>query len=479
MNTLDRLADVVQRQRAAFAAEPYPSLAVRLDRIDRLRRLVTDGEERIRVAMQADFGSLHPAMVVMLDTLPVIDRVAHFEANLERWLEPEAVPLGDVHGSSVGQILRVPKGVMGNIAPWNFPIESALVMAVDMLAAGNRVVVKPSELAPATSATLAALVGEYFAEEELAVVEGGVEVAEAFARTVWDHLTYTGGGRVGRLVAQAAAANLVPVTLELGGKNPALFAPDGVDDTLIGRFLAFRSLKAGQICTSPDYVLVPRAQLDTWVAAARRIWSGWYPRWVGHPDITGIINARHVDRLLGYLVEATARGVSIVGLNDDLPDPPARLLPMTLVVDPPADLGCMVDEVFGPIVPVVPYDTIDEAFARINAGPAPLGAYLATYDDELADRFAFTVRSGGTGINTFGLQGGHAALPFGGVGASGSGCHSGHAGFLNYSHTKSVFRGADDSFVHQVILPPFTPGPADPPTPEPADPATTQEAEHG
>ena len=461
MNAIDQLAVVVDRQRRAVAADPYPSVATRLDRIDRVRRLVTEGEERIRAAMQTDFGSLHPAMVVMLDTLPVIDRVAHFEAHLGAWMEPEVVPLGDVHGSSTGQIVRVPKGVMGNIAPWNFPIESALVMAVDMLAAGNTVVVKPSELAPATSAVLATLVAEYFAVEELAVVEGGVEVAEAFARTKWDHLTYTGGGRVGRLVAQAAAANLVPVTRELGGKNPALFAPDAVDDNLVGRFLSFRSLKAGQICTSPDYVLVPRDRLDEWVERACRIWRNWYPQWVGHPDITGIINSRHVDRLLGYLDEAASRGVRVIGLNDDVADVAARQLPMTLVVDPPVDLGCMVDEVFGPIVPVVPYDSVEEAMARINAGPAPLGAYLASYDEALAERFVIQVRSGGTGINTFGLQGGHAALPFGGVGASGTGCHSGHGGFLNYSHTKSVFRGADDSFVHQVITPPFTEGGSD------------------
>lgn len=438
------------------ALDPYPSLATRLDRLVRMRALVTEGEDIIRPAMQEDFGSLHPAMVVMLDTLPVIDRVAHFEANLAAWMAPEEVALGDAHGSSTGQVLRVPKGVMGNIAPWNFPIESALVMAVDMLAAGNTVIVKPSELAPATSAALTGLVSQYFGPEELTVVEGGVDVAEAFAAMPWDHLTYTGGGRVGRLVARAAAANLVPLTLELGGKNPAVFAPDGVTESLVARFLAFRSLKAGQICTSPDYVLVPRHLLDEWVDLASRIWRGWYPQWVGHPDITGIINHHHVARLLGYLDEAHARGVGVVGLNDDVPDITARQIPMTLVIDPPSDLACMTDEVFGPITPVLPYDSIDEAFALINAGPSPLGAYLASHDTELGDRFVTAVRCGGTGINTFGLQGGHAALPFGGFGASGTGCHSGHAGFVNYSHTKSVFRGADDSFVHQVITPPFT-----------------------
>jgi coniferyl-aldehyde dehydrogenase len=450
---IDDLEQAFARQKAAL--DSFPGLERRLDRLGRLRALVTDGEDRLRTAMQSDFGSLHPAMVVMLDTLPVIERVTHIEQHLAAWMAPEEIALGEAHGSSTGTIIRVPKGVMGNIAPWNFPVESALVMTADMMAAGNTVIVKPSELAPATAAAVAALVAEHFSADELAVVEGGVDVAAAFAAMPWDHLTYTGGGRVGKLVARAAAENLVPVTLELGGKNPAVFAPDGVEEVLIARFLAFRALKSGQICTSPDHVWVPRERLDEWVATASRIWRGWYPRWVGHPDITGIINHAHVMRLMGYLDEARDRGVTVVGLNDDEPDIPARQLPMTLVIDPPPDLGCMTDEVFGPIVPVVPYDSIDEVVSRLNAGPSPLGAYLATRDTALADRFAIEVRSGGTGINTFGLQGGHAALPFGGFGASGHGCHSGHAGFLNYSHTRSVFRGADDSFVHQVITPPI------------------------
>jgi coniferyl-aldehyde dehydrogenase len=457
-----RLHHLFDTQRRAMLADPVPSLERRLDRIDRVRRLVVDGEARICTAMTNDFGSIHPAMVVMLDTLPVIERVNHISTHLADWMRPKDVDLGPAHGSSRGQVLRAPKGVTGNIAPWNFPIESALVMVVDMLAAGNTCIVKPSELAPSTADVLESLVGEHFAPDELAVVQGGPDFSAQFASMPWDHLTFTGSARVGRLVMAAAAANLVPVTLELGGKNPAVFAPDAAaDDELIRRFLAFRTLKAGQICTSPDHALVPRDRLDDWVERARRIWRQAYPTFVGHRDATGVINPHHVDRLLGYVDEARARSVRVVGLNDDEPDRSARHVPMTLVVDPPDDLGCMTDEVFGPVIPVVAYEpamgvaALDPVIDRINAGPSPLGAYLVTRDEALAQRFVDRVRCGGIGINTFGLQGGHAALPFGGFGASGHGCHGAYEGFCNYTHARSVFHGTDDSFVHQVILPPY------------------------
>lgn len=456
-SSLDRLQQLFDGQKTATLTQPNPSLEVRLERLACLKQMLETHLEDFRTAMISDFGSLHPMMVEILDVMPVTDRINYFEANLADWMteKDSEVPLGPEHGSSTAQIVRVPKGVNGVIAPWNFPIESALVMTVDILAAGNSVIIKPSELAPATSQALEEAVTACFDPEVMAVVQGGPDVAAGFAAMQWDHLTFTGSGRVGRLVMEAAARNLVPVTMELGGKNPALFAPDGVTAELVGRFLAFRALKSGQICTSPDYVLVARDQMEEWIDLATAYWRDAYSFYVGHPDATAIINDSHYRRVTGYIDEARERGVRIVGLNDDEPNPDTRELSLTLIVDPPSDLGIMNEEAFGPVVAVVPYDNVDDAFSMINAGPSPLGAYLATGDDALADRFVTDVRSGGTGINTFGLQGGNAALPFGGFGASGHGCHSGYGGFLNYSHTKSVFRGADDSFVHMVIAPPY------------------------
>jgi coniferyl-aldehyde dehydrogenase len=442
-------------QRAFFLADPNPGLDTRLTRINMVKEMLEGRIDDIRAALQADFGVLHPAMVDMLDVVPVTSRVDHFAANLEAWLEPQIVDLGPEHGAARGEIRRLPKGVNGNIAPWNFPIESALVMAVDMLAAGNTVMIKPSELAPATSSTLASAVTEYFEPEIMTVIEGGVGVSRAFASLPWDHLTYTGSGRVGALVAEVAARNLVPVTLELGGKNPAVFAPDAIEPELVARFLDFKALKAGQICTSPDYVMVPDGRLDDWLELARDYWGGIYEHYLTHPDATGIINPAHYSRLTGYIEEAREAGCVVESVPDEPPDPDRRVVPMTFVLEPDRSLGCMTDEVFGPIVPVLTYSHIGDALAMINDGPVPLGSYIATRDAELANRFVDRVRSGGAGVNTFGLQGGHVKLPFGGLGASGWGCHSGHAGFLNYCHTKSVFHGADDSFVHAVIKPPY------------------------
>jgi len=418
--------------------------------------MVIENRQAFHDAIAADFGS-HPARLVdLMETGPVIARTRHIEKNLGEWMKPRRVELGPEHGASTGEILQLPKGVVGNISPWNFPIESALVMCADMLAAGNSVIVKPSELSPSTAQAVEDAAASHFDPEVLAIVQGGSAFGAAFARMPWDHLTFTGSPRVGRLVMQAAASNLVPVTLELGGKNPALFADDGITETLIKLFLTFRTLKSGQVCTSPDYVLVPSDRLEDWVATARAVWQQAYPVYAGHRDATGIINDAHYERILGYVDQARDRGVRVVGLNDDEPDRATRHIPITLIVDPPADLDCMTEEIFGPVIPVVPYASFEDAIARINSGPSPLGSYIATNDDDRARRFVTTIRSGGSAVNDFGLQGGHVALPFGGIGASGQGCHSGHEGFLGYSHTKSVFFGAEDSVVHKVLEPPLS-----------------------
>jgi len=453
---VERLQQAFDAQKVAVARNPVPSLPERLDRISQLGRMMIEHRQQFRDSLAADFGSHHPRLVDLMETGPVLARVKYFEANLGEWMKPRQVAPGPEHGSSTAEIIQLPKGVCGNISPWNFPIESALVMCTDMLAAGNTVIVKPSELSPATAQALDEAIARHFDPEVLTVVQGGPEMGEAFAGMPWDHLTFTGSSRVGRLVMQAAARNLVPVTLELGGKNPAVFAPDGVTRQLIKLFLSFRTLKSGQVCTSPDYVMVPHDHLDDWVTLASEVWRRAYPAYVGHPDATGIINEAHYRRILSYLDEARDRGVRIVGLNDDEADAVSRQIPVTLVIDPPADLGCMTDEVFGPVIPVVPYKSIDQAMARINAGPSPLGSYIATHDSDLARRFVETVRSGGAAVNNFGIQGGHVALPFGGIGASGHGCHSAREGFLNYSHTKSVFYGAGDSLVHKVLEPPLS-----------------------
>lgn len=444
------------KQKAAFAVDRNPSLETRIARLKTLDAMLIEHRQAFRDALASDFGNHHAMVTDLFESGAVIARSRTIQAYLPGWLAPEKRELNPlVHGSSSAEVIRMPKGVVGNIAPWNFPLECALVMVADMLAAGNRVIIKSAELAPATSRVLGEAVAKHFSPEVLAVVHGGPELAAYFAGLPWDHLTYTGGGRVGRLVLQAAAPNLTPVTLELGGKNPTVFAPDGMEDALIERFLYFRVFKGGQVCTSPDYVLVPEGRIDEWVEKARRLWTALYPKYVGHPEATGAINSVHYERVLGLVAEARSRGVKVVSLNGDEPDAARRQIPMYVIVDPPEDLACMQDEIFGPVTPIKSYKTMDDAIARINRGPSPLAAYIVTRDNALGGRFAREVLSGGTGVNVFGFQAADPGLPFGGVGKSGMGCHSGREGFLNYSHTKPVFYCADDNGLAFAIKPPY------------------------
>ena len=445
-----------EKQKNAFAADRFPSLKVRLERLRALDGMMIAYRQPMREALAADFDAHHPLVTDLFESGAVIARGRYIQSQLGEWMQPsirELEPM--VHGSSTAKVIRQPKGVIGNISPWNFPIECALVMVNDMLAAGNRVIIKTSELAPATAEVVREAVASHFDADLLAVATGGVELARYFSSLPWDHLVYTGSTEVGRLVMQAAARNLTPVTLEMGGKNPAIFAEDGLEPGLMERFLYFRVFKGGQVCTSPDYALVPNAHLHQWVELAKSAWSGLYPSYVGHPDATGAINERHFSRVLGYVEEARQRGVEVISLNGDQPDPERRQIPMYVLIDPPEDLQCMTQEIFGPVTPVKTYADLDEAIAYVNARPRPLAAYLVTRSDAAAERVAAQIVSGGMGVNVFGFQAATPALPFGGVGPSGAGCHSGYEGFLNYSHSKSIFHCADDDPLMQAIRPPY------------------------
>jgi coniferyl-aldehyde dehydrogenase len=455
--TQTELGRLFDAQKAAFAADRFPSLEERLERLKQLEAMLHAYRQPFRDTLTADFTAHHPFVTDLWETGHVITRCRYIRSQLAEWMAPDLRPLDPViHTTSVAKVVHRPKGVIGNIAPWNFPVECALVMVADMFAGGNRVIVKSSELAPETARVLKEAVAEYFDEDLLAVVPGGPEVGQLFAEMPWDHLCYTGSTRVGRLVMQAAAKNLVPVTLEMGGKNPAVFMDDSITADLLERFLYFKALKAGQVCTSPDYVMVPEGRIGEWVALASQQWSQLYPdSYVDHPDAAGIISDGHYRRLLGYVDEARAEGVDVVSLNGDEPNPSRRTIPMYALVDPPAHLRVMQEEMFGPLTAVISHAGIDDAIDQINARPAPLGSYLATSDEQVADYFAENVSSGGLGVNVFGFWAGQPCLPFGGVGPSGIGCHSGREGFLNFTHAKSVFVAADDDPIMRLIKPAY------------------------
>jgi coniferyl-aldehyde dehydrogenase len=446
MTTNTELNEIFKKQKEAFANNSSPSLKERIDRLQRLEAAMMKNRIAFQKTIREDFGAHSQYVTDLFETGGVLGRGRHLQATLEEWMRPVNRELNStVHGSSTAKVIRQPKGVMGNMAPWNFPIECALVMVNDMLAAGNRVIVKGAELTPATSSLLEEVIKSEFDEDTLAVVNGDTSFSEYFSTMPWDHLTYTGGERVAKLVMNAASINLTPVTLELGGKNPTLFTNEGVCELLVERFLFNRVFKGGQVCTSPDYAMVPEEHLETWVNLAKNKWSEMYPNYIGHEDATGTINDHHFNRIMNYIDEAKEAGCEVISLNGEDPDESLRQIPMIIIINPDDSLSVMQEEIFGPVTAVKTYSNIDSAINYINSKPRPLAAYLVGREREMIQNFEENIISGGIGINVFGLQGAEPCLPFGGIGNSGMGCHSGHEGFLNYTHSKSVFECGDDS----------------------------------
>jgi coniferyl-aldehyde dehydrogenase len=435
---LDRL---FARQRAAFARERYPDLATRRDRLARLKSLVTENEARFADAVDRDFGDRSEHETRLAELYVVAAEIADAQQHLRLWMRQErvATPLHLLPGRA--RIERQPLGVAGIISPWNYPVQLALAPAIGALAAGNRVLLKPSELTPATSDLLHELVAARFAEDEFAVVLGDADVGQAFTRLPFDHLFFTGSTAVGRHVARAAAENLTPVTLELGGKSPALFAPDANIALAATRLMAGKLLNAGQTCIAPDYALVPEEHAQKLVAALVQAAAALYPSYAANPDYTAIINERHHGRLAALVADARAKGATIVTLNpaNEAPDPASRkMLPM-LILGVNDTMAVMREEIFGPLLPIETYGTLDDAVARINGRPHPLAFYYFGREGVRSAKVLRQTLAGGVTVNDTLWHFVHKNLPFGGVGASGAGAYHGEASFLTFTHRKPVF----------------------------------------
>jgi coniferyl-aldehyde dehydrogenase len=422
-------------QRDAFAREPYPSLRARRDRLARLRALVREEGARLVAAVDADFGH-RPAQETRLAELHVVAAEArHAMRALPRWMHRERVATPWHLAPAHAYVLREPLGVAGIVSPWNYPVQLALAPAVAALAAGCRAMLKPSELTPATSAILREAIARRFAADELTVVEGDADVGRAFVALPFDHLFFTGSTAVGREVALAAARNLTPVTLELGGKSPALVAPGADLAVAAARIAAGKWLNAGQTCIAPDYVQVDAARVDALVAALRGAVAALYPNGLAR-DYASIASARHFDRLAALGDDARAKGATLVSLG--IADREARVFPPTLVVGADASMGVMREEIFGPLLPVEIVRDEADALARIAARPRPLAFYY--FGGARGARTALrATRAGGVTVNDTLWHFAHPGLPFGGIGASGYGAYHGEAGFLAFSHRKPVF----------------------------------------
>jgi coniferyl-aldehyde dehydrogenase len=347
--------------------------------------------------------------------------------------------------------------VVGNISPWNFPFDLSVGPLVEMLAAGNRVVLKPSEHTPACSEVLRDMIRATFDRDRVDVAVGGLELAKAFNRVRWDHLLYTGSPEIGRQIAMTAAEQLVPVTLELGGKCPAILTDDSIDAESVKQVLGTKALKNGQMCISVDYCLVPRERMDDFARLAVEHVRENMPGFSSSESNTGIITTRHLERIQNLIEDARSRGCDVRPLEEaGEVDPNTRQLPMSLVLDPPDDIALMQEEIFGPILPVKAYDALDEAVGYVNAGERPLALYVFSKDEQVADDVLQRTTSGGACVNAAAVHGALPSLPFGGIGQSGSGRHHGIEGFREFSNPRAVFvRGEGDLL--EAFAPPYGP----------------------
>lgn len=451
----DSLANVLARQRLAFIERGAPSLEERSADISRLRDAVKRHANAFADALSADFGSRSRQESLLADVWPVHAAARHALRRLPRWMKSKSVPVGVEFAGSRARVLVQPLGVVGIIAPWNYPVNLALCPLVAALAAGNRVMLKPSEHTQRTSELLATLLAELFPEEKVAVLLGGPEVGAAFTTLPFDHLFFTGSTAVGRSVMQAAAQNLTPVTLELGGKSPCVIATDADLAQAAMRIANGKLFNAGQTCIAPDYVLAPRESVEAFISAYQAAVKKLYPTLLANPDYTSIATDRHYARLTAALSEAREAGARIISIDAGEADVAARRkIAPTLLIEPADDLNLMQEEIFGPILPVKAYDRLDDAIAYVNARPRPLALYYFGASAEGRDRVLSRTHSGGVTVNDalshFVIE----ELPFGGVGASGMGFYHGEDGFLAFSHRKAVFlQGSVDA--KKFLRPPY------------------------
>jgi coniferyl-aldehyde dehydrogenase len=426
-------------QHAASRGGGIAEARLRRDRLGRLAALVTANADAVTRAISDDFGVRSRAETELMELAPALSAIKHARSKVASWMKPERRRVSAMFQPAKAWVRHEPLGIVGIISPWNYPLVLALSPMVDAIAAGNRVMLKPSELTPAFSELIRRLVAERFDEDEAAVVTGGVDVGQAFSALPFDHLLFTGSTAVGKLVYQAAAKNLTPVTLELGGKSPAIVCPDYPLDKA-ARSIAFgKFINAGQTCIAPDYVLAPRGRAEALAQELLHQARRAYPTVAGNDQYSSIITQRHYERLAGAIEHARAAGARVMTHEDEGARERRKIGP-TIILDAPRETIFLTEEIFGPVLPVVPYDSIDEAIAFVAERERPLALYCFSRDQSQHDRVLDGALSGGVTLNGTILHVGQENLPFGGVGPSGIGAYHGIEGFRRMSHARAVHK---------------------------------------
>ncbi|AZE86398.1 Aldehyde dehydrogenase [Pseudomonas orientalis] len=431
----DHLQDLFEAQRRAYAANPMPPAAQRQQWLKALRDVLSDERQALIDAISQDFSHRSADETLFAELMPSLHGIHYASKHLKGWMKPSRRAVGIAFQPASAKVIYQPLGVVGVIVPWNYPLYLAIGPLVGALAAGNRVMLKLSESTPATGELLKALLAKIFPEDLVCVVLGEAEVGMAFSRLRFDHLLFTGATSIGKHVMRAAAEHLTPVTLELGGKSPAIVSADVPLKDAAERIAFGKALNAGQTCVAPDYVLVPEDRVEGFVEAYSHAMRGFYPTLADNPDYTAIINERQLARLNAYVKDATDKGATLIALYDQ---DQARRMAHSLLLNVSDDMTVMQEEIFGPLLPIVPYRGIDQAFAYINQRPRPLALYYFGYNKSEQNRVLHETHSGGVCLNDTLLQVAQDDLPFGGIGPSGMGHYHGHEGFLTFSKAKGV-----------------------------------------
>ncbi|MGY4027039.1 coniferyl aldehyde dehydrogenase [Aeromonas rivuli] len=433
-------ATQLDRLKSAYQAAPAPSLAERLARLTRLEQALRTHKEALCQALTQDYGKRSRADSLLADILPCLTQLKHVRRHLKKWMAPSRRHPGLLLTPARLDVIYQPLGVVGIVVPWNFPVMLSLGPLIGVIAAGNRAMLKLSEFTPATNAVLIQLLSDAFEQDEVVVCEGDAQQGAAFCALPFDHLIFTGSTSIGRQVMASAARQLTPLTLELGGKSPCLIGPEMPMSLAVERILYGKSLNAGQVCVAPDYVLLPKGEEGAFIQAYRERFERLYPQGLASDDYASIINPRQYQRLIDWLEEAVAAGAQAHPCATPARDDERHRLLPHLLTELPDHCQLMREEIFGPLLPLIPYESLDEAIAYIQARPRPLALYLMSLDPALQARVIRETHSGGVAINETLQQVAADDAPFGGIGPSGMGHYHGREGFLTFSKAKTVLR---------------------------------------
>jgi len=454
VTSLECLQDTFLQQKSAYSKTPYLPYAQRIIALQNLKTLLLENQQAFIDAINQDFGHRSADDTIIGDILSTVMGINYSLKCLKKWMKPQKKHVGLLFQPAKAKVLSQPLGVVGIIVPWNYPLFLALGPLTAAVAAGNCAMLKMSEYTPHTSALLAKLLAKYFNQSHIAIVSGEADMAIAFSKLPFDHLFFTGSTAVGKMVMKSAADNLVPVTLELGGKSPAIIDEHMDVNTAVARFIMGKTLNAGQTCVAPDYIFCPEDKIDELVAALTTRYASMFPTIINNKDCSSIINEIHYLRLQSLLDDAKTKGAKVLPLSVEANDATLRKMPLTLLLNVNDDMDVMSHEIFGPILPIIPYKNIAQVIDYVNARPHPLALYIYSFDASFQENLLKNTHAGSVAINEAAIHFANDDLPIGGVGNSGMGSYHGDQGFKTFSHAKSVFARGKFSLAH-VLFPPY------------------------